>query len=86
MDRDDLGSRQQINCVVLRWEDAYSAEYQLMVSDDALTWRTVLMKTKAAKDVDDFSISEMARYVGIYGTQRGTTWGNSVFEFEVYGP
>ena len=56
-----------------------------MVSDDALNWRTVLTKTKAANDVDDFSVSEMARYVGIYSTQRGTPWGNSLLEFEVYG-
>jgi hypothetical protein len=82
----DLGSRQQIDRVVLQWEDAYSAEYQLLVSDDALNWRTVLTKKKAAKDVDGFSVSEMARYVGIYSTQRGTPWGVSLFEFEVYGP
>jgi hypothetical protein len=82
----DLGSRQQVDRVVLRWEVAYSAEYLLLVSDDGLSWRTVLTKTKASDDVDDFSVSETARYVGIYSTQRGTPWGNSLFEFEVYGP
>ena len=81
----DLGSRQQIDHVVLRWEDGYSAEYQLLVSDDALIWRPVLTKNKNAADVDDLSVLEMARYVSIYSLRRGTEWGHSLWEFEVYG-
>jgi hypothetical protein len=36
-------------------------------------------------DADDLSVSEFARYVGIYSVRRGTEWGNSLWEFEVYG-
>ena len=81
----DLGGWFSISRVVLRWEVAHSAEYLLMVSDDAQTWRTVLTKNKNTPDVDDLSVSEAARYVGIYSLRRGTKWGNSLWEFEVYG-
>jgi len=81
----DLGRPFSISRVVLRWEGAYAADYDLMVSDDAQTWRTVLTKNKTTADVDDLSVSETARYVGIYSLRRGTEWGNSLWEFEVYG-
>ena len=81
----DLGGPASISRVVLRWEVAYSAEYLLMVSDDAQYWRTVLPKTKNTADLDDLSVSEVARYIGIYSLRRGTEWGNSLWEFEVYG-
>jgi hypothetical protein len=81
----DLGKTFRINRVVLRWETAYAAEYLLMVSDDAQNWRTVLTKNKNASDLDDLSVSEVSRYIGIYILQRGTEWGNSLWEFEVYG-
>jgi hypothetical protein len=45
----------------------------------------VLTKNKNTADVDDLSVLEVARYVGIYSLQRGTEWGNSLWEFEVYG-
>jgi hypothetical protein len=81
----DLGGPFSISRVVLRWEVAYAAEYLLLVSDDGQNWRTVLTQTKYAADVDDLSMSETARYVGIYSLRRGTEWGNSLWEFEVYG-
>ncbi len=36
--------------------------------------------------VDDHTgLSNSARYVRINGTARGTAWGYSLWEFEVYG-
>jgi hypothetical protein len=81
----DLGGRFDINRVVVRWEGAYSSEYQLMISDDGQVWRAIAARTKNSPDVDDFSVTGSTRYVGIYSTQRGTPWGNSIWEFEVYG-
>ena len=81
----DLGGPVSISRVVLRWEVAYAAEYGLLVSDDGQNWRWVLMQNKNAADVDDLSVSEVARYIGIYILRRGTEWGNSLWEFEVYG-
>ena len=81
----DLGGFFSVNRVVLRWESAYSAEYQLLISDDGQNWRTVLTKNKDTADVDDLSVSGVGRYIGIYSLRRGTPWGNSLWEFEVYG-
>ena len=81
----DLGGPFSITRVVLRWEAAYSSEYQLMVSDDAQNWRTLLTRSKNSADVDELEVAAVARYIGIYSTQRGTPWGVSLFEFEVYG-
>ncbi|MFL5801733.1 MAG: hypothetical protein ACJ8CR_08315, partial [Roseiflexaceae bacterium] len=35
--------------------------------------------------VDDLTVSGSGRYVRMYGTQRGTAYGYSLWEFEVYG-
>src|SRR5262249_55601459 len=35
--------------------------------------------------VDDLALNTNGRYVRMYGTKRGTAYGYSLFEFEVYG-
>jgi phosphodiesterase/alkaline phosphatase D-like protein len=41
--------------------------------------------TNATGGVNDLSVSGQGRYVRMYGTARGTAWGYSLWEFEVYG-
>jgi len=36
------------------------------------------------KEVDNLDVSGAGRYVRIYTTQRGTAWGYSLWEFEIY--
>lgn len=84
--RVDLGSKQAIARVVLRWEAAYSKAYQIQTSDDGSTWTAVYSTTTGDGGVDDLSISANARYVRMYSTQRGTPYGNSLYELEVYAP
>jgi hypothetical protein len=81
----DLGGLFSISRVVLSWEAAYAAEYQLLFSDDGQSWRLALTKNDAAAGVDDLQVSAIGRYVGIYGLRRGTPFGYSLWEFEVYG-
>ena len=81
----DLGDVRQVGRVVLDWEDAYAKGYRIEVSDDGLNWRTV-WSTKAGNggtDVDEFSPTS-ARYVRMQGVERGTSYGYSVYDFEVY--
>jgi hypothetical protein len=82
----DLGSVYTISRVVLRWEAAYGRGYKLQVSSDASTWTDVYSTTAGDGGVDDIALSAPAsgRYVRMLGTQRGTPWGYSLFEFEVY--
>ena len=81
----DLGSSQSINKVILRWETAYGKSYQIQVSDDAANWTDVYSTTTGDGGVDEIDIDPTnARYVRMYGTERGTSFGYSLWEFEVY--
>ena len=82
----DLGAVYPINEVLLSWEAAYGKAYQIQVSTDATTWTTVFTESNGNGGTDDITFSSVdARYVRVYGTQRGTAYGYSLWEFEVYG-
>ncbi|MBT2448915.1 family 20 glycosylhydrolase [Streptomyces sp. ISL-43] len=82
----DLGSTQAVNRVVLRWEAAYGKAFQIQLSDDQTTWRTAYSTTTGTGGVQDLTgLSGSGRYIRVYATQRGTTYGYSLYEFEVYG-
>ncbi|MWC30632.1 carbohydrate-binding protein [Paenibacillus sp. MMS18-CY102] len=82
----DLGSTTAINRVKLNWEAAYGKAYQLQVSNDAAVWTNVYSTVAGDGGIDDVTFSAAtARYVRIYGTQRGTAYGYSLWDFEVYG-
>lgn len=81
----DLGSSQSINRVKLNWETAYGKAYNIQVSNDAANWTNVYSTSNSDGGIDDITFTATsARYVRVYGTQRATQWGYSLFEFEVY--
>jgi hypothetical protein len=81
----DLGSARTFNRAILRWEAAYGKDYRIDVSDDNRTWRTVYTATGANGGIDnDVFPSTTARYVKMAGVHRGTSYGYSLWEFEVY--
>ena len=81
----DLGENTPFDRIVLRWETARAAEYQIHVSSDGEGWST-LRRVAASGDVDDLAgFGGSARYVRMQGLRRATHWGYSLFEFEVYG-
>ncbi|MFE6750756.1 family 20 glycosylhydrolase [Kitasatospora purpeofusca] len=82
----DLGSPQAVNRVVLRWETAYGRAFRIEVSDDGTTWRTLRSVTAGTGGMQDLTgLSGSGRYLRMYGTARGTSWGYSLYEIEVYG-
>ncbi len=81
----DLGEKHDIERVVINWETAYGKEYKIQVSDDAIKWVDVYSKSNGMGGVDDLHFSGLGRYVRIYATKRGTVWGYSFYELEVYG-
>jgi beta-glucanase (GH16 family) len=83
--RVDLGSTFGINRVVLRWEAAFARAYQIQTSPDGNTWTTISSTTTGDGGVDDVAVSGSGRYVRMNGTARGTAWGYSLLEMEVYG-
>ncbi|MEY9855707.1 hypothetical protein ABH935_001311 [Catenulispora sp. GAS73] len=80
----DLGQSTAIKHIQLGWESAYGKAYQIQVSNDGTNWTTVYSTTTGAGGVQTFDVSGTGRYVRMYGTQRGTTYGYSLYEFGVY--
>ena len=81
----DLGSAATISRVLLKWETAYGRAYRIELSNNNQTWTPAYTTTSGDGATDDVSIAGTGRYVRLYGTQRGTGWGYSLWEFEVYG-
>jgi hypothetical protein len=81
----DLGATYTINRVILRWEAAYGRSYQIQVSPNGTTWTTIYSTTTGDGGTDDLTgLSGSGQYIRFYGTARGTGWGYSLWEFEVY--
>jgi uncharacterized protein YjdB len=82
----DLGAPYNITRVKLFWEAAYGSSYKIQVSTDASSWTDVYSTATGDGATDDLSIAaSQGRYVRMYGTSRGTEYGYSIYEFEVYG-
>jgi hypothetical protein len=93
----DLGSVQDITRVRLFWEGAYGKDFTLAVSSittapsDASwtnvvngSWITVQDTKGNNARLNDYIFRQSGRYVRMYGTARGTGYGYSIYEFEVY--
>jgi hypothetical protein len=81
----DLGSSMHVNQVILRWEAAYAKSYKVQVSTDATAWADVFSTTTGDGGIDSIAFAPISgRYVRMYGTQRGTAYGYSLYEFEVF--
>lgn len=81
----DLGSVQTIDRTVLRWQDSYGVKYKIQVSTDNSTWQDVYTQNNGQGGTEDLRFTAtQARYVRMYGTQRATQFGYSLYEFEVY--
>ncbi|WP_406333494.1 glycosyl hydrolase family 8 [Streptomyces zaomyceticus] len=83
--RIDLGANHTISRVKLNWEDAYGKTYRIQTSADGSNWTDVYSTTAGDGATDDLTVSGSGRYVRMYGTGRGTAYGYSLWEFEVYG-
>jgi hypothetical protein len=82
----DLGSSYSVNRVKITWEAAYGKDYQVQVSADASAWTTIKTVTGNTALTNDWTgLSGTGRYVRMYGTARGSAWGYSIYELEVYG-
>ncbi|MFF2815115.1 discoidin domain-containing protein [Kitasatospora cineracea] len=80
----DLGSVQQLCQVDLKWEAAYGKAYQIQASNDGSTWATIYSTTTGAGGNETLNVSGSGRYVRMYGTQRATNYGYSLWEMGVH--
>ncbi|MGW9206887.1 discoidin domain-containing protein [Embleya sp. NPDC055664] len=82
----DLGSDVPISRVRLSWEDAYAKAYRIEVSPDGASWTKVYSTSAGDGGTDDIgSLATHGRHVRVYASTRGTDYGYSLWEFEVFG-
>jgi hypothetical protein len=82
----DLGAEMKVNRVILKWDSAYAKAFKIQLSKDNTAWDDVFSTTKngARSVTDETFATATARYVRMYGTQRGnTSKGYGLFDFMV---
>jgi hypothetical protein len=85
----DLGSVQAFNTVVITWENASAAQYQIQYTTQTPTantvWNVATTNNTGVGGTETLTFPTVqARYVRLYATQRNTQYGYSLFEFQVY--
>jgi beta-glucanase (GH16 family) len=81
----DLGQTYNISQVTLNWEAAYARAFQIQTSNDGASWTTIYSTTTGTGGVQNLAVNGSGRYIRMYGTQRATPYGYSLWEFQVFG-
>ncbi|GAA4072466.1 discoidin domain-containing protein [Nonomuraea soli] len=81
----DLGATAQITKVVLQWDPAYARSYQIQVSLNGTDWTPIYSTTTSTGFKQVLNVTGTGRHVRMYGTQRSSAYGYSLWEFQVYG-
>jgi F5/8 type C domain len=80
----DLGSTQNVCQVTLNWETAFGKAFQIQTSNDNTTWTSIFSTTTGTGGNQTLTVSGSGRFIRMFGTVRGTQWGYSLFEFQVF--
>jgi hypothetical protein len=83
--RIDLNTVSTVSQVVLQWEAASGKAFQIQTSNDGTNWANIYTTTTGPGGTQTLNVSGSGRFVRMYGTQRNTGYGYSLFEFKVYG-
>jgi hypothetical protein len=82
----DLGSTQPIGGVRLNWEASFGKAYKIQVSNDAKNWQEIYKTDEGKGGVDEITFPEVdARYVRLFGIERGWWFGYSLWSMDVLG-
>lgn len=81
----DLGRQASVGTVIIRWEFAAAAAYDIEVSNDAQSW-TIVASTENGQGGDEIlTFAQVsARFVKLSCRRRKTIYAYSVFEFAVF--
>lgn len=84
----DFGKPKTVSRIVIKWEQAYAPSFEILSSDDAQTWKRVIVLEGQRGGTNEVEFQPvMARYIKIVGLLRANEdWGISVWEIEPYGP
>jgi hypothetical protein len=81
----DLGATAHVTRVVLQWDPAFATAYQIQVSPDGTNWTPIFSTTTGRGFKETLTVDGTGRFVRMFGTARATTFGYSLWEFQVYG-
>lgn len=82
----DLGSIQAVSGVRLEWEASFGKAYKIQVSNDANTWKDVYNISNGIGGIEEISFPDVdARFVRLFGFERGWWYGYSLWSFDVLG-
>jgi len=83
----DLGSTFSLTEIVIHWEAANAANYEVQGSNDSSSWVTLASETGGTfgDRTDIVTITGAYRYVRMYGQTRTSPYGYSIWEAEIYG-
>ncbi|WP_329132079.1 beta-N-acetylglucosaminidase domain-containing protein [Streptomyces sp. NBC_01476] len=81
-----LAAPARVGRVVLHWQDAYAAKYQLQTSADGVTWHTAATVTDGDGGVETVWLDSPAdtRFLRVQGVKRATKYGYSLYSVEAY--
>jgi hypothetical protein len=92
----DFGAPVFMNHVQILWENSCGRDYDIQVSNDAATWRTMTsvvgntlgkvgFPTDWSTATDHPGLSGLGRYMRVYGKVRCNAYGYSIWEMRVFG-
>ncbi|MFI6425686.1 discoidin domain-containing protein [Promicromonospora sp. NPDC050880] len=81
----DLGAAAHVTSVVLQWDPAFATTFDIEVSDNGSTWRTVHTTTNGTGFKQTIPLDANGRHVRVHMRDRSGPYGYSLWEFQVYG-
>ncbi|WP_307795520.1 beta-N-acetylglucosaminidase domain-containing protein [Actinacidiphila acididurans] len=85
----ELPAPARVGKVVLRWQDAYAARYEIQVSTDGTTWHTAATVADGAGGtetvwLDGPDAAAGTRFLRVQGVRRATKYGYSLYSVQAY--
>ena len=83
----DLGAVYSLSEVIIRWEAANAATYEMQGSNDNSSWTTMASESGGTfgNRIDTVALAGSYRFVRMQGLTRSSVYGYSIFEMEVWG-
>ncbi|MBT8421624.1 MAG: discoidin domain-containing protein, partial [Gammaproteobacteria bacterium] len=83
----DLGAEFALTDVIIHWEAANAATYEIQGSTDNVNWINLSSQSGGTfgDRTDNISVAGTYRYVRMFGLSRTSVYGYSIYEMEVYG-
>lgn len=82
----ELAKASTLSRVDLAWEGAYGKGFEIQVSDDGSTWTTAATVTDGTGGTQSVNLNgAQGTFVRFQGVERGTGYGYSLWEFQVFG-